>query len=273
LGLTTTGIKEYYTSNITNPVGVFLHTSKRKITQLETCYVKLEVTRLSQDSGIYCIRTTIGQERGVTDLVTTAVIGETDVWACPYCKEQFATEAITKKHMKKCEKKSGRAKPILISQNQLLGRVKAILVPETLRGYVFLETLEFRDVELAISGVPHVRGRVSGKVSLDEIDRFLVPPPAAEGISIEDVVEIISGPFKGERAKVARVDGAKEELILELLDSPHTIPIRVHADFAKIVEKAHKEEAVEVPGKEGGEEGEEEYTEEDEFDDDSFWSK
>jgi transcriptional antiterminator NusG len=227
---------------------------------------------LSQDSSIYAIRTTIGQERGVTDLVTTAVIGETDVWECPYCKEQFAKESTTKRHMKKCEKKSGKADPILVSQNQLLGRVKAILVPETLRGYVFLETLEFRDVELAISGVPHVRGRVSGKVSLDEIDRFLVPPPAAEGISIEDVVEIISGPFKGERAKVARVDSAKEELILELLDSPHTIPIRVHADFAKIVEKAHRE--AETPTEEETDEGDkEEYGEEDEFDDDSFWSK
>ena len=226
---------------------------------------------MSQDSSIYAIRTTIGQERGVTDLVTTAVIGETDVWECPFCKEQFANESATKRHMKKCEKKSGKGKPIHVSSNQLLGRVKAILVPETLRGYVFLETLEFRDVELAISGVPHVRGRVSGKVSLDEIDRFLVPPPAAEGISIEDVVEIISGPFKGERAKVARVDGAKEELILELLDSPHTIPIRVHADFAKIVEKAHRE-AEEEPTDEEEKEGEEEYIEEDEFDEDSFWS-
>ena len=85
-------------------------------------------------------------------------------------------------------------------------------------------------------------------------------------------MEIISGRFKGERAKFARVDEAKEELILELLDSPHTIPIRVHADFAKIVEKAHRE-AEEVPtAEEGEEEEEEEYTEEDEFDDDSFWS-
>lgn len=221
---------------------------------------------MSQDSSIYAIRTTIGQERGVTDLVTTAVTGEADVWECPYCHEQFAKESVTKRHMKKCEKKSGKAEPILVSQNQLLGRVKAILVPETLRGYVFLETLEFRDVELAISGVPHVRGRVSGKVTLDEIDRFLVPPPAAEGISIEDVVEIISGPFKGERAKVARVDASKEELILELLDSPHTIPIRVHADFAKIVEKAHRE--TEEPA---GEEKEEEEVE-DSLADDSFWS-
>ena len=219
-------------------------------------------------TSIYAVRTTIGQERSVTDLITTAVIGETDVWRCPYCSEDFSTKKATKEHMKSCKKKKKKeGEPQLVSTNQLLGRVKAILVPETLRGYVFIETTEFRDVEIAISGVPHVRGRVGGKVSLEEIDKFLAPPPAAEGISTGDVVEIISGPFKGERAKVVRVDAGKEELILELLDSPYTIPVRVHADFAKIVERAvRKEEPAE-------EEEEEEPTDEDEFDEeDSFWA-
>lgn len=217
-------------------------------------------------TSVYAVRTTISQERSVADLITTAVVGETDIWECPFCSEQFASDKSTKKHMKGCKKaKKKKGEPKLISRNQLLGRVKAILVPETLRGYVFLETLEFRDVELAISGVPHVRGRVSGKVSFEEIDKWLKPKPAAEGIMIGDVVEIISGPFKGERARVARVDAAKEELILELLDSPHTIPIRVHADFAKIVEKAHREEP-----KEG--DTTDESKEKDELDDDSFWA-
>lgn len=214
-------------------------------------------------TSIYAVRTTIGQERGVTDLITTAVIGETDVWACPFCAEEFASEKHTKSHMKSCKKrKKKKGDPKLISTNQLLGRVKAILVPETLRGYVFLETLEFRDVEIAISGVPHVRGRVGGKVTFDEIDKFLVPPPAAEGIGTGDVVELISGPFKGERAKVVRVDSAKEELIVELLDSPQAIPLRTHADFAKIVEKATREVVVEEAEDEG----------DDKLDEDSFWA-
>lgn len=214
-------------------------------------------------TSIYAVRTTIGQERGVTDLITTAVIGETDVWACPFCAEEFASEKHTKSHMKSCKKrKKKKGDPKLISTNQLLGRVKAILVPETLRGYVFLETLEFRDVEIAISGVPHVRGRVGGKVTFDEIDKFLVPPPAAEGIGTGDVVELISGPFKGERAKVVRVDSAKEELIVELLDSPQAIPLRTHADFAKIVEKATREEVVDDAKDEDDEE----------LDEDSFWA-
>lgn len=232
-------------------------------------------------TSIYAVRTTIGQERSVTDLVTTAVVGEGDVWQCPYCSEQFSSEKVTAKHMETCEKKKKKEeKPKLVSRNQLLGRVKAVLIPETLRGYVFIETEEFRDVEIAISGVPHVRGRVGGKVSLDEIDKFLVPKPAAEGISIGDLVEIISGPFKGERAKVSRVETAKEELILELLDSPVTIPIKVHADFAKLVEKAKGEEVFEeIPEEVPSEETEkpraekEEVSEGDEEEDDSFWAK
>ncbi len=223
---------------------------------------------MEPSTSIYAIRTTIGQERSVTDLVTTAVIGESDVWECPFCREDFASEKATKQHMKSCKKKGKKkGEPKLISKNQLKGRVKSILVPETLRGYVFIETTEFRDVEIAISGVPHVRGRVGGKVSLEEIDRFLAPPPAAEGISEGDVVEIISGPFKGERAKVVRVDTGKEELILELLDSPYTIPVRVHADFAKIVERAERVEVVETA------EGDETKAKSDELDDeDSFWA-
>ena len=225
---------------------------------------------METSTSIYAVRTTIGQERSVTDLITTAVIGETDVWQCPFCSEDFASDKATLEHMKSCKKKKKKKKgePLLVSTNQLLGRVKAILVPETLRGYVFIETTEFRDVEIAISGVPHVRGRVGGKVSVEEIDKFLAPPPAAEGISEDDVVEIISGPFKGERAKVVRVDAGKEELILELLDSPYTIPVRVHADFAKIVERAErKEESLEDGVEEDAKVDKDEFDEED-----SFWA-
>lgn len=226
---------------------------------------------MENSTSIYAVRTTIGQERGVTDLITTAVIGEGDVWECPFCSEDFSSEKATKQHMKGCKKRGKKeGEPKLISKNQLLGRIKAILVPETLRGYVFIETTEFRDVEIAISGVPHVRGRVGGKVSMDEIDKFLAPPPAAEGISEGDVVEIISGPFKGERAKVQRVDAGKEELILELLDSPYTIPVRVHADFAKIVERAERKEEQKVVAAEGADVKTSSF---DDFDDDdSFWA-
>ncbi|MBD3158575.1 MAG: transcription elongation factor Spt5 [Candidatus Lokiarchaeota archaeon] len=205
---------------------------------------------MQSTGNIYAVRTTIGQEKSVGDLIRTAVTSANDIWVCPFCEKEFDFKDDAQEHIKECQMAEGEDSPERVSENKLLGRVKAVLVPGTLRGYIFLETMEFRDVELAIQGIPHVRGRVGGKVTLEEIDKFLVPPPAAEGISVGDLVEIISGAFKGERAKVVRVESAKGELILELLDSPHTIPIRVHADFAKLVEKAEPEEDEEEEGEE-----------------------
>jgi transcriptional antiterminator NusG len=62
-----------------------------------------------------------------------------------------------------------------------------------------------------------------------------------EELDEDDLVEIVGGPFKGMRAKIMRVDRTKEEVILELLEATFTLPITVHADYVKLVEKAKKE--------------------------------
>ena len=67
------------------------------------------------------------------------------------------------------------------------------------------------------------------------------------------------------------MDAGKEELILELMDSPYTIPVRVHADFAKIVERAEKKEATTAVPAEGEEAKASSFDELD--DEDSFWSR
>ena len=63
-------------------------------------------------------------------------------------------------------------------------------------------------------------------------------------IQKNDVVEIISGPFKGENAKVQRIDQIKEEVIVELLEAAVPIPITVKLDSVKVIrrEKEEKEE-------------------------------
>ena len=58
-----------------------------------------------------------------------------------------------------------------------------------------------------------------------------------EELDAEDIVEIVGGPFKGMRAKITRVDKTKEEVVLELLEATFTLPITVHADYVKVVEK------------------------------------
>jgi transcriptional antiterminator NusG len=119
--------------------------------------------------------------------------------------------------------------------------IKAILVPETLRGYVFIEANGPHFVEEAITGIKHVRSRVPGIISFSEIERYIVRKPIIEELSENDIVEVIGGPFKGMRAKITRVERVKEEVILELLEATFTLPITVHSDYVKLVEKAKSE--------------------------------
>jgi len=127
-----------------------------------------------------------------------------------------------------------------VKMNEL--KVTAILVPELLKGYVFIEADGPHSVEKAINGVKHVRSRVPGVVTFPEIERYIVIKPVIEKLDDGDLVEVIGGPFKGMRAKITRVDKAKEDVTLELLEATFTLPITVHADYVKLVEKAIREE-------------------------------
>ena len=119
--------------------------------------------------------------------------------------------------------------------------IKAILVPETLRGYVFIEANGPHFVEEAIAGIKHVRSRVPGLVSFSEVERYIIRKPVIEELSENDIVEVTGGPFKGMRAKITRIDKAKEEVTLELLEATFTLPITVHSDYVKLVQKAKSE--------------------------------
>lgn len=119
--------------------------------------------------------------------------------------------------------------------------IKAILVPEMLKGYVFVEAEGPHFVEEAISGIKHVRSVVPGIVNFSEVERYIVVKSVIEELGIDDVVEIISGPFKGMRAKITRIDKTKGEVTLELLEATFPLPITVHADYVKLVEKAKSE--------------------------------
>ena len=121
--------------------------------------------------------------------------------------------------------------------------IKAILVPEAMKGYVFIEAEGPHFVEEAIAGIKHVRSRVPyGKVDFEEIERYIVAKPIIEELDENDIVEVIGGPFKGMRAKITRIDKSKNEVTLELLEATFTLPITVHADYVKLIEKAKKGE-------------------------------
>jgi len=120
--------------------------------------------------------------------------------------------------------------------------IKAILVPDSLKGYIFIEAEGPHIVEQAISGIKHVRSRVPGLVSFEEIEKYIVVKPVIEELNIGDLVEVIGGPFKGMRAKITNIDRTKEEVTIELLEASFTLPVTVHADYLKLIKKGGESE-------------------------------
>ncbi len=150
--------------------------------------------------------------------------------------EEIPTKIFAVKTTTGQEKNVARLVAAKIEMNKI--PVKAILVPETLRGYVFIEAQGPHLVEDAIAGIKHVRSRIPGIVSFAEIARYIVKKPIIEELNETDIVEVTGGPFKGMRAKITRIDKTKAEVTLELLEATFTLPITVNSDYVKLVEKA-----------------------------------
>ncbi len=114
--------------------------------------------------------------------------------------------------------------------------VKAMVHPEEIRGYVFVEG-ELRDIEVMIKEIPHARGLLRKPVSIKDIKRFLQPKKVEIKINDGDIVEVIGGPFKGEKGKVTRFDKDKMEVTIELIEITVPIPVTVNAGLVKVIKK------------------------------------
>jgi len=120
--------------------------------------------------------------------------------------------------------------------------VYSILVSDSLKGYILVESADLESVERLCRGVPHIRGVLEGVVDMGEIEHLLVPRGTVVDLNVGDIVELVSGPFKGEKAKVIRVDEHKEEATLELLEASVPIPVTVPGSSVRIIEKEEREE-------------------------------
>ncbi len=113
----------------------------------------------------------------------------------------------------------------------------ALLVPAALRGYVFAEGMSFEGVREMLKGIRKARGLVEGETTLKEVAPLLVPKITVEGFVEGAIVELISGPFKGEKARVRKIDQAKEEITVELIEAVVPIPVTVRGDHVRMLEK------------------------------------
>lgn len=120
--------------------------------------------------------------------------------------------------------------------------IRSLLVPWNLKGYVLVESPRREIVEHMIRSVHHhhLRTLVKGETSLEEIQQFLIPKSPVVGVSEGMIVELISGPFKGERARIKSVDMERESVTVELLDAVVPIPVTVRASHIRVLSKEEK---------------------------------
>ncbi|MFQ5974788.1 MAG: transcription elongation factor Spt5 [Candidatus Hydrothermarchaeales archaeon] len=152
----------------------------------------------SEEGKFYAVRTTIGQEKSVADRLF---------------------------HKVEKEKERGKAD------------IYSILAPPSWRGYLAVEAINKTEVEKSLYGITHVRGVVEGELKFEEIEQFLEPKSAVAKVDIGDIVELTSGPFKGEKARVVRVDVNKEESTVELFEATVPIPLTVRGDNIRVIRK------------------------------------
>lgn len=115
--------------------------------------------------------------------------------------------------------------------------VYSIIRPHGMRGYVFIEAEARGDAEQAVFNVPYARGLLPQEVQYNEIEHMLEQVKKEINIQKGDIVELISGPFKREKAKISRIDKQKEEVVVELLEAAVPIPITVKMDAVKVIRR------------------------------------
>ena len=118
--------------------------------------------------------------------------------------------------------------------------IRAMLVSPLLPGYIFFEAPTKREVQIAVQGIPHIKGRIVQNIELNELKHVLLPRSVTEYLEEGDTVEIISGVFEGARALVMRMphdSSASEEVVVRLLQEETPITIKIHGDYLKLVEK------------------------------------
>lgn len=120
--------------------------------------------------------------------------------------------------------------------------VYAVIRGHGMRGYIFLEAASKADAEQAAFNVPYARGILPKEIKYEEIEHMLEQGKQEMNIQKFDIVELISGPFKREQAKVTRIDRQKEEVVVELLESAVPIPITVKMDAVKVIRRENDEE-------------------------------
>jgi len=125
--------------------------------------------------------------------------------------------------------------------------------PTGMRGYLFIESSALHHVEKLIgrSGgrdpaarrglnqtpLKNAKTVLPGEAPLADILPYLEPKAVTSGIEVGCIVEIVTGAFKGEKARVLSVAESKEEVSMELYEQPIPMTLNMRGDHVRVVER------------------------------------
>jgi transcriptional antiterminator NusG len=124
------------------------------------------------------------------------------------------------------------------------GRVYSVLYTTGLKGYVLVEANSPGVVEDLAREVPKTKGLLlkekgnlesAGIIPIEDLEKTLKPTAIVTEVNRGDLIELIAGPFKGEKARVAKIDEDKNEITVELIEAAVPIPVVVSGDDIKIL--------------------------------------
>ncbi len=113
--------------------------------------------------------------------------------------------------------------------------IKAVIVSPRLRGYILVEALDDITAKSIIANVPHIKGALHKPMQITDITELLESKPVEIILNKGDLVEIVAGAFKGEKAKVVRLD--KEDVTVELIEVAVPIPVTIKVNTLKVLPK------------------------------------
>lgn len=114
--------------------------------------------------------------------------------------------------------------------------------PHGLRGYILLEAEDRESAEEAAFNLPYVKGIIGKTITYEEIKNMIEVSAATISIKEGDIVEMITEPFKKEKAKVLRIDKQKGEVVVSLLGAVVPLPVKVKIDNVKVIRREEDEE-------------------------------
>lgn len=116
-------------------------------------------------------------------------------------------------------------------------KIYSIIRAHGMRGYIFIEAENRDEAERAIDGIPYAKEVLPRDVEFEEIEHMLEQAQEERDIRKNDIVEVISGPFKRQEAEIQRVDLDNGEVVVELLEAAVPIPITLDMDAVKVIRR------------------------------------